>query len=105
MTPTPAPKVPVRQRLRNMWFQLSDHDWEQAGYWMLTLLAMLFMFMMMLSGCSTTVLYKCPPLAPPTPLVVTSLETAGRQDPSSGAWVIGLEKHYEKCDALQKLHK
>lgn len=78
-------------------------DWEGLGYWLIVLLALGFLVAMMTS-CNTTVQYQCPPLAPPPMKVVTSLQTAGKSDPSSAAWVVGLEKHYEKCEALSKLH-
>ncbi len=56
--------------------------------------------MVLLASCATAPSVKavCPPLAPPTETIVDSLEAAGRKDPSSAAWVIGLERHYEKLD-------
>jgi hypothetical protein len=62
---------------------------------------MLCLLLIPLASCSTTVKYLCPQLAPPPPKVVDSLETAGRQDPSSAVWVTGLEKHYEKLDTCK----
>lgn len=55
-----------------------------------------------LTSCTSTsqVKYLCPPLAPPTEQVVTALEEAGRKDPSSSAWVVELDRHYQKCDVL-----
>lgn len=57
--------------------------------------------LLVLTSCQTTgpVSIQCPQLAPPTASIVDALEQAGRKDPSSGAWVIALEKHYEKLDA------
>lgn len=57
--------------------------------------------MMLLAGCVTApvVVPECPRLAPPTLPVVDALDAVGRKDPSSAAWVIGLERHYDKLDA------
>lgn len=55
-----------------------------------------------LVGCTTTpsIKFLCPPLAPPTDQAVTALETAGKADPSTAAWVVELDRHYQKCDTL-----
>lgn len=82
-------------------------DWVGLAYWFIMLLSTVFVLLCLmggLSGCQTTVTrFQCPPLAPPTSKVVTALEQVGSKDPSSGAWVVDLEKHYEKCEALAKL--
>jgi uncharacterized protein YceK len=56
--------------------------------------------LVILSGCSTTVVYKAPPLADPPLSVVDALEQAGRKDPSAAAWTIDLDRHYQKLDAI-----
>lgn len=54
-----------------------------------------------LASCSPTVKYLCPPLAPPPSSTIDALETAGKKDPSSAAWVVSLDRHYQKLDACK----
>lgn len=57
------------------------------------------LIVLLLSSCSPTVKYLCPPLAPPPSKTIDALETAGKRDPSSAAWVVQLDKHFQKLDA------
>jgi hypothetical protein len=97
-------------KLRGIYWKLSAAlrtiDWVGLAYWLIMLLSTGFVLLCLvggLSGCQSVVQYQCPAFAPPTPQVVTALEQVGRKDPSSGAWVVDLEKHYEKCEAIAKL--
>lgn len=56
------------------------------------------LFLFVLTACSPTTKIVCPRLAPPPASTVDALEKAGRQDPSSAAWVIDLDRHYQKLD-------
>ena len=59
-----------------------------------------------LSACTTapTIKFKCPPLSPAPSSVVDGLEVAARKDPSAAAWVIDLDRHYQKCDIINGSH-
>lgn len=60
--------------------------------------------MTLLQGCAlglTRIPADCPTLPPPTKEVVAALDTVGHADAKSGAWVIALNKHYEKLDACK----
>lgn len=52
----------------------------------------------LLTGCATVPSNVAPHLANPPPAVVTALDGAARKDPSAAAWVIGLDKFYQKQD-------
>lgn len=41
----------------------------------------------------------CPILPDPSPAAIDALEAAGRQDPSTAAWVVALDRFYQKQDA------
>lgn len=64
----------------------------------LTILAVCLV-LLTLAGCTQTTKYVCPPLSPPPNSIVDALETTGRKDPSAAAWVIDLDRHYQKLDA------
>lgn len=66
----------------------------------LCLAAILFLSGFMLQACSPTIRYVCPPLSPAPNIVVDALEATGRKDPSAAAWVIDLDRHYQKCDIV-----
>lgn len=53
---------------------------------------------LLLVACATAPVVKCPGLPDPPPAIVDALEQAGRSNPSAAAWVIGLDRHYQKLD-------
>lgn len=65
---------------------------------MMKLTASALILTTLLAGCATVRGSKCPSLANPPSSVVDALETAGRADPNASAWVIGLDRHYQKLD-------
>lgn len=46
---------------------------------------------------------KCIGLTDPPESVVDALGTVARKDASAGAWVIGLDRHYQKLDKCRKV--
>lgn len=59
--------------------------------------------MLLLAGCETVhVKADCLNLPDPPPAIVDALEAAGREDPSAAAWVIDLDRHYQKQDACRE---
>lgn len=53
----------------------------------------------LLSGCASAPSgINCPRLSPPPASVVDALDGIARTDPNAGAWVIALERHYQKLD-------
>lgn len=58
----------------------------------------------LLAGCSTTgsKAYVCPRLVAPSPAAVEALRQAGKDDPSTAAYVVKLSAHYKKLEACNK---
>jgi uncharacterized protein YceK len=54
----------------------------------------------LLSGCTTVVKWKCPPLSPAPESTLDVLALQARKDPNTATWVIDLDKHYQKCDII-----
>lgn len=53
--------------------------------------------MMLLSGCTPEqIAIKCPQLPPPPKSIVVAVEKVARADAKARAYVIALEKHYQK---------
>ena len=67
---------------------------------LLLTLSLVFLFAFILVSCSPTIRYVCPPLSPAPKIVVDAMEVTGRKDPSAAAWVIDLDRHYQKCDIV-----
>lgn len=67
--------------------------------------AVLFLFGFIMVACSPTIKYVCPSLSPAPLSAVDALEQVGRKDPSAAAWVIDLDRHYQKCDIVNSSTK
>ena len=57
--------------------------------------------MLLLTGCGTVAGVKCPKLAAPPASVVDALEGAARKDGAAAAYVIDLNKHYDKLEVCR----
>jgi len=62
------------------------------------ILAILLICLAFTAGCSPTFKYVCPPLSPPPGSTIDALEAQGKKDPATAAWVIDLDRHYQKLD-------
>lgn len=65
--------------------------------------AALLMSTMLMTGCATVpkVAGNCPPLSPPPVAAVDAMQAA--DDSAIDAWVVQLERHYQKLDACRGL--
>lgn len=77
---------------------------DRSGLFCTQLMIAIILFSLMaaiLSGCSPTIKYVCPPLAAVPSSTLDALEAKGRQDPSTASWVIDLDRHYQKLDVCR----
>lgn len=61
--------------------------------------AVLLTLTLLTSGCGIAVDGACPPLAAPPVAAVDALQSA--RDPSVDAWVVMLDRHYQKLEACR----
>jgi hypothetical protein len=54
------------------------------------------------SGCTEVVKYVCPSLSNAPNSTLDALEVQARKDPATASWVIDLDRHYQKCDEVNK---
>lgn len=73
--------------------------------WAFTAFLLWCVMLMWLTSCTTVVKYKCPSLSPAPNSTLDVLELQARKDPNTAAWVIDLDKHYQKCDIINNTGK
>lgn len=65
------------------------------------MVALLVVLAIGLSSCSPTIKYVCPPLSPVPNSTLDALASTGKRDPNTAAWVVDLDKHYQKLDVCK----
>lgn len=61
------------------------------------------MLMLLLTGCTGETIIKvvCPPLSPPPDAAIDALAAAAKTNATVGAWIVDLDRHYQKLDACK----
>lgn len=79
--------------------------WDALGWLAVFQFGMFILFVLgiaLLSSCTTvTTKYVCPSLSPVPNSTLDVLESQGRKDPNTAAWVVDLDKHYQKLDVCK----